>query len=131
MCGKDISNHDAGRSTVSFPKEDNFVCYDVCRDCANKIEEFIKVSHKYFCEPIVPEEQEAIDKWKEDLSKLAMFNKDQNKCDKEHCEGCESFKYTSSVLNPDKLHIRCNKTNHFGIVDLGQTVKPEDFYEED
>jgi hypothetical protein len=55
----------------------------------------------------------------------------ENKCNKEYCKGCESFDYTSSVLNPDKLHIRCNKTNQFSVVDLEHTVKPEDFYEEE
>lgn len=62
---------------------------------------------------------------------IENYNKEENKCNKEHCEGCESFIYTSSPIHPNKLHIRCNKTNHFGIVDLGHTVKPEDFYEED
>lgn len=131
MCGKDISNHDDGRTTVSFSKEDKFVCYDVCRECANKVEEFIKAAHKYYCEPISPEEQEAMDKWKEGLSETAMFKKEKNKCNKEHCEGCESFIYTSSVLHPNKLHIRCEKSKQVSIVDLEHTVKPEDFYEED
>ena len=107
MCGKDILNDD-GRITISFPKEDCFVCYDICKDCSNKVEEFIKATHK------VSEEQ-------------------KNKCNREYCKGCESFDYTSSVLNPDKLHIRCNKTNQFRVVDLEHIdiVKPEDFYEED
>lgn len=131
MCGKDISNHDDRRTTISFPKEECFVYYDVCRECTNKIEEFIKASHKYFCEPINPEEQEAFDKWKEGLSETALFKKEENKCNKEHCDGCKSFIYTSSVLHPNKLHIRCNKINRSGVVDLEHTVKPEDFYEED
>lgn len=108
MCGKDISNHDDGRTTISFPKEDCFVCYDVCRECANKIEEFIKTSH------ITPEEQETTDK-----------------CNKEYCEGCDFFASIESPLLLNKLHIRCEKTNQFRVVDLEHIVKPEDFYEED
>lgn len=57
--------------------------------------------------------------------------KDQNKCNRENCKGCESFIYTSSVLSPDKLHIRCNKSNKISVVDLEHTVNPEDFYEEE
>lgn len=98
MCGKDVSNHDDGRTTISFPKEDCFVCYDVCRDCANRIEEFIKTAHK------APEEQE-------------------NKCNREKCEGCESFIYSSSVLQPDKLHVRCEKRKQVSIVDLEHIVR--------
>lgn len=108
MCGKDISNHDDGRTTISFPKEDCFVCYDVCRECANKIEEFIKASHA------TPEEQETMDK-----------------CNKEYCKDCESFNYTSSVIEPNKLHVKCEKRKQVSIVDLEHTVKPEDFNEED
>lgn len=55
----------------------------------------------------------------------------ENKCNSEKCEGCEFFIYTSSVLNPHKLHIRCEKRKQVSIVDLGHTVKPEDFYEEE
>lgn len=50
MCGKDILND--GRTTFTFPKEDCFVCYDICKDCSNKVEEFIKAAH------IIPVEQE-------------------------------------------------------------------------
>lgn len=113
MCGKYILNDDR-RISISFPKEDCFVCYDICEECSNKIDEFIKESHKQYCEPIIPEEQETFDK-----------------CNKEYCNGCESFNYTSSVLEPNKLHIRCNKTNQFRVVDLEHKVKPKDFYEEE
>jgi hypothetical protein len=56
---------------------------------------------------------------------------EQDKCNKKYCKDCEFFIYTSSVIEPDKLHIRCNKTNQFSVVDLEHTVKPEDFYEEE
>lgn len=130
MCGKNIANGDK-RTTYSISHETSYSCYDICEECANKVEEFIKASHKYYCEPIIPEEQEAMDKWKEGLSKTAMFNKEKNKCNKEHCEGCESFNYTSSVMRPDKLFVRCGKRNTMVLVDLEHTVKPEDFYEEE
>ena len=107
MCGKDISNHDDGRTTINFPKEYCFVCFDVCRECANKIEEFIKAAHT------TSEKQETI-----------------NKCNKEYCKGCEFFIYNSSVLSPNKLHIGCEKSKQVSIVDLEHTVKPEDFYKE-
>ena len=105
MCGKNILNDD-GRITVSFPKEECFVCYDICKECSNKVEEFIKTSHK------VPEEQ-------------------KNKCNREYCEGCESFVSMESPLLLNKLHIGCHKLNQTRIVDLEHTVKPEDFYEEE
>lgn len=130
MCGKIIAEGDK-QTNYSISHETGFSCYDICEECSNKVEGFIKAAHKYFCEPINPEEQEAIDKWKEGLSETAMFKKEENKCNKEHCEGCESFDYTSSPIHPNKLHIRCNKTNQFGVVELEHTVKPEDFYEGD
>lgn len=45
MCGKDVTND--GRTTLfCFPHEQSFSSYDVCKECSNKIEEFIKSSDK-------------------------------------------------------------------------------------
>lgn len=101
MCGKDIANNER-QSSYSIPHEIGCSYYDICEECSNKVEEFIKATKK-----------------------------DQIKCDKVKCEGCKSFTYTSSVIQPNKLHVRCNKINEFAVVDLEHIVKPEDFYEEE
>jgi hypothetical protein len=67
----------------------------------------------------------------EALNGIKTYAEKNDECNKKYCKDCEFFIYTSSVLNPDKLHIRCNKTNQFRVVDLEHTVKPEDFYEEE
>ena len=68
---------------------------------------------------------------KELLIKEEKIIDNHNKCNREKCEGCESFMCTSSVLDPYKLHIKCEKRKQVSIVDLPHTVKPEDFNEEE
>lgn len=53
MCGKDILN-DRDRISISFPHETSFTCYDLCEECSNRVEEFIKARHnkcnREYCE---------------------------------------------------------------------------------
>ena len=110
MCGKDILNDD-GRTTVSFPKEDCFVWYDICKECSNKVEEFIKVSYKHSCEPINHEEV------------------NESKCDWERCIDCTEFIYTSNPVVPFKLTVTCNKNNKSFTTEIAHDVTPKDFIE--
>lgn len=110
MCGKDILNDD-GRTTFSFPKEDCFVCYDICEECSNKVEEFIKASHEPSCEPIDHEEV------------------NESKCDWERCIDCDEFIYTSNPVTPYKLNVMCNKYNKSFVTDIDNVVTPKDFIE--
>lgn len=118
MCGKDILNDD-GRTTFSFPKEDCFVCYDVCRDCANKVEEFIKVSYKHSCEPLNPEDQEALDKMTREEQDIL----NEDKVEKEYNEALKGIKTYAEKKDPcagltcyeekeDGVYYRCAECTH-------------------
>lgn len=91
-----------------------------------------KLKHNY-C--MSPEEMQLVNEdkvkkeYNEVLKGIKTYAEKKNKCNREKCEGCESFMYTSSVLDPFKLHIRCEKRKQVSIVDLEHIVKPEDFNE--